>query len=109
VGLIRLRRSEVDLFRDGKCIVDLNAEIPDGALNFGVAEQELHSTQVTGPAVDQRRLCPPEGMGAEQVRVQSDAGNPLRQKPSELPRGHAVVQATWPREKELTCLLSGPS
>ena len=31
--------SEVNLFRDGKSVIDLNAEIPDGALNLGVAEQ----------------------------------------------------------------------
>jgi hypothetical protein len=31
--------SEVDLFRDGKGVINLNAEIPDGALNLGVAEQ----------------------------------------------------------------------
>jgi hypothetical protein len=28
---------EIDLFRDGKGVIDLNAEIPDGALNLGVA------------------------------------------------------------------------
>jgi hypothetical protein len=31
--------SEVNLFRDGKSVIDLNAEISDGALNLGVAEQ----------------------------------------------------------------------
>ena len=32
-------KSEVHLFRNGKGVIDLNAEIPDGALNLGVAEQ----------------------------------------------------------------------
>ena len=32
-------RSEVHLFRNGKGIIDFNAEISDGALNLGVAEQ----------------------------------------------------------------------
>jgi hypothetical protein len=31
--------SEVDLFRDGERVIDLNAEISDGAFNLGVAEQ----------------------------------------------------------------------
>ena len=31
--------SEVNLFRDGKRVIDLNAEISDGALNLRVAEQ----------------------------------------------------------------------
>jgi hypothetical protein len=41
-GTVRLRpRSdlEVYLFRNGKGIVNLNAEISDGALNLGVAKQ----------------------------------------------------------------------
>ena len=31
--------SEIDLFRDGQGVIDLDAEIPDGALYLGVAEQ----------------------------------------------------------------------
>src|ERR1700690_845723 len=41
-GTVRLRpRSDLDvyLFRNGKGIVNLNAEISDGALNLGVAKQ----------------------------------------------------------------------
>jgi hypothetical protein len=30
---------EVHLFRNGKGVIDLNAEIPDGAFNLGVAKQ----------------------------------------------------------------------
>jgi hypothetical protein len=36
--------SEVHLFRDGKGIIHLNAEISDGALDLSVAEQELHGS-----------------------------------------------------------------
>jgi hypothetical protein len=36
--------SEVDLFRYGKGVIDLNAEISDGALDLGVAEQKLHGS-----------------------------------------------------------------
>jgi len=32
-------KSEVHLFRNGKGVINLNAEIPDSALNFGMAEQ----------------------------------------------------------------------
>ena len=35
-------------------------------------------SQVAGAAVDQCRLCPPEGMGGEQMWVQPETGNPLR-------------------------------
>jgi hypothetical protein len=36
---LRPSRSEVDLFRGGKGSSTSNAEIPGGALNFGMAEQ----------------------------------------------------------------------
>ena len=75
---LRPARLEVDLFRDGKGVIDLNAEIPDGALNPSVAKQKLYGTQITGQAADQRRLCSPQRMGAEQMRVQPNAGNTLR-------------------------------
>jgi hypothetical protein len=39
-----LGNSDVNLLRYGKGIIDLDAEVPDGALNFGVAEQELHGS-----------------------------------------------------------------
>ena len=32
-------RSDINLFGYGEGIIDLNAEIPDGALNLGVAKQ----------------------------------------------------------------------
>ena len=34
--------SDVDLFRYREGIINLNAEIPDGALDLGVAEQQLN-------------------------------------------------------------------
>jgi len=37
-------------------IIDLNAEVPHGALELGVTQQELDCTQVLGPPIDQRRL-----------------------------------------------------
>ena len=38
-GQLRPGRSKVDLFRYGKGVIDLNAEIPNGALNLSVAKQ----------------------------------------------------------------------
>ena len=37
--LFRPGRSEVYLFRNGKGVINFDAEIPDGALNLGVAKQ----------------------------------------------------------------------
>src|SRR5262249_35216259 len=58
-------RSGINLFRYRECIVDFDAEIADGALDLGVAEQELHGSQVAGAPVDQGRLCPPQRMRLE--------------------------------------------
>ena len=34
--------SDVDLFRYRKCVIDLNAEVSDGAFDFCVTQQELY-------------------------------------------------------------------
>ena len=34
--------SDINLFRYGKGIIDLDAEVPDGAFDLGMAEQQLH-------------------------------------------------------------------
>ena len=44
--------SDVNLFRYGKGIIDLDAEVPDGAFDFSVPEQELHGAQIVGGAID---------------------------------------------------------
>ena len=52
--------SDVDLFSYREGILDLDAEVSDGAFDFGVAKQELHGAQVAGSTIDQRRLCSPQ-------------------------------------------------
>ena len=69
--------SDLDLFRDGKSVVHLNAEVADGALDLGVAQQKLHRSQIAGPTVNQRRLCTPQRMRAKELCVQPNAGNPF--------------------------------
>jgi hypothetical protein len=48
--------SNVDLLGDFDGVIDLDAEIADGALDLGVSEQELHRSQISRPPVDQHRL-----------------------------------------------------
>jgi hypothetical protein len=43
--------SDVNFLGNLDDIVNLNAEIADGALNFGVAEQKLNRAQISGSAV----------------------------------------------------------
>jgi hypothetical protein len=49
----------VDLLRYGEGIVHINAEIPHSAFYLGVTKQKLDGAQITGAAVDQRRLRSP--------------------------------------------------
>jgi hypothetical protein len=59
--------SDINLFRYGKGIIDLDAEVPDGAFDFGVAKQELHGPQIARSTIDQRCLCSPQRMGAKEL------------------------------------------
>ena len=72
------RGSDVDLLGDGERIVNLDAEVPDGALHFGVPKEKLNGAEVPGSPVNQGRLGSPQRVGAEQRRVEADAGDPLR-------------------------------
>ena len=72
--------SDVNLLRYRERVIDLNAQISDGALDLCVAEQELDGPKIAGAPIDQRRLRSPEGMGTEKPRFKSDSGNPFRDK-----------------------------
>lgn len=61
--------SDVNLFRYRQRILHLDAQVSDSALNLGVAEQELHCSQITGAAANQRRLGPPQRVRAKDLWV----------------------------------------
>src|SRR5215472_917419 len=86
--------SDVNLFCCGKGIIDLNAQIPDGALDLCMSQQQLHGAQVAGSTVDERRLGASKGVRAEEMRVQANRCNPARYKSGVLPSGHAAVVVT---------------
>ena len=48
---------DVDLLSDAECVFQFNAQIANGAIDLGVAEQQLHRAQVAGFTVNLRRLC----------------------------------------------------
>jgi hypothetical protein len=52
--------SDINLFRYGKGIIDFDAKVPDGALDLGVAKQELYRPQIACASVDQGGLGAPE-------------------------------------------------
>ena len=77
-------------------IVDVNAQVPDGALQLAVSEQQLYRPQVFRSAINQRCLSPAHGVSAVCRRIQSDGLDPPPDHPSILPRGKVrrAVQAT---------------
>ena len=62
--------SDVNLFRYCQGVIDFDAQIPDGAFNLGMTEQELDGSQVARPPVDQvafvrRSECVPKLRGSK--------------------------------------------
>lgn len=48
-----------NLLRYGKCVIDVDAEVPDGTFDLGVTEEDLHGTQITGTSVNRGSRGPP--------------------------------------------------
>jgi hypothetical protein len=94
--------SEVDFLGDFDRIIDFDAEIPHGAFDFRVTQQQLDRAQIAGTAVDQYGLRAPQRMRAEFRRIKSNAGHPLLDEPSVLPSRQSTLVATA-CEEELTC------
>ena len=61
--------SHLGLLRQRQGIIDLDAEVPDGAFQFAMSQQQLYGTQILRALVDQRGLGAPQGMRAVVARV----------------------------------------
>jgi hypothetical protein len=48
--------SDVHLLGDSECVIDLDPEIADRALDLPVAQQELHRPEIAGSPVDEGGL-----------------------------------------------------
>jgi hypothetical protein len=46
------------LLGDLQCIVDLDSEIPNGAFEFGMAEEKLNGPEISCSPIDQRGFRP---------------------------------------------------
>jgi hypothetical protein len=73
-------------------VIDFDAEVADRALDLRVAEQKLHGPQVAGAPVDQDRLRPPERVGAEQLGIQRDAGEPIERRAARIGAGSCPLR-----------------
>jgi hypothetical protein len=61
--------SDVNLFSYGEGIVDFTSEIPDGALDLRMSQQQLYGRQVAGSTIDERRFGASQRVRGEKVRV----------------------------------------
>ena len=89
-----LMSSDLDLLGYGEGIIDIDAQVSNGALDLGVAEQELNGSKVPGSSVDHGRLGPPERVRAEFQRIETDAGNPLADEAGILSSRQSASRAT---------------
>jgi hypothetical protein len=85
--LFRPGSSDVDLLGYRKGVVNLDSEISHRAFDLGVAQKQLHRSQIPRSLVDQRCLGAPDRMGAVERRIKANACDPLRQKPCVLSGG----------------------
>jgi hypothetical protein len=67
--------SDIDLLRDLDCIIDLNTEVTDGALDLRMSKQQLDCTQVAGAPVDQHGLCASQRVGAKLCWIEPYVGH----------------------------------
>jgi len=74
-------RLHLSLLRDLQRVLDLDAKVADGALQFAMAEQQLDGPQVLGPAVDQGRLGAAQRVGAVVGRVEPHHRHPAVDQP----------------------------
>ena len=68
--LCLFERLEVDTLVDCECVLQLEAEVADGAVHLRVAEEQLDRAQVASLLVDLRGLRPPYGVCAVGARLQ---------------------------------------
>lgn len=65
----RVEPSDVDLPGDFDGVIDLDAEISNGAFDLRMPEQKLNRSEVASPPADQHRLRATKGMSAELGRI----------------------------------------
>lgn len=92
-------------------VLDVDAQVPDRAVELGVTEQDLHRAQVAGLPIDERHLGAPERIRAIGRRLEADLYQPPLQELRVLARGAAaplIAPARKQRLVEATAALAVP-
>jgi len=71
-------------------ILDVHAQVPNGALDLRMAEQDLHGAQVARLLVDDRGLGSSQRVRPVILWPQSDASHPFINEPGILPSANMI-------------------
>ena len=88
-------------FRKRERILDVDPKVANGALDFFVAEQDLHGAQVARLLVDDRGFGSPQRMRPVVLTPQPDPGHPLINELGILPRADMIGVIDPARKREL--------
>ncbi len=92
-------RLHLGLLCDLQRIVNLDAEIPDGAFELCMSKQKLNNPKIPGSTVDQRGFGAPHGMSAAGRRVEPNRPHPRPNDPRILP-GRQMGRIRHPAGKQ---------
>ena len=76
------------MFSNLECVINLYAQIPDGAFQLCMTKEQLHCPEVLRPSVDQCRLGAPQGMGPVVMMIKTNQVNPGVDDPGILASGN---------------------
>jgi hypothetical protein len=93
----RLGRSDVNLFRNQKGIIDINPEISNCALNLRMTQEELDGPEIACSPIDHRGFSPSQTLGTVGEGIQPDRAKPGSQQTGVLARCHAPspINPAW--------------
>jgi hypothetical protein len=86
-------------------VVDFDSEISSRAFNLAVPQEKLNSAEIAGSPIDQSRFGSAKRVGAEELRIQSNFGDPRRDESRIFPGGYRRISATA-GEQEIAWLLA---
>ncbi len=91
---------DFDLCGYSKGIIDVDSEVPNGALDFGMAKKQLYRAQIPSAAIDQGCFGAPEGMRSKKAWIEPNGADPLPDEPSLLPDRYRPVGLAAARKQE---------
>jgi hypothetical protein len=83
-------RSNFSPFGQFRCILYINAEIPDCVLDLGMAKQDLDRSKVAGGLIDHGSLRSPQGMRTVILSTKPVPSDPLIDQSGVLPRAEMI-------------------